>query len=122
MIPSSSSSHVVFGAGPVARSVVASLTARGVRPVVVTRSGVKIPDSVSVRADISDVSAATVVLAGAEVVYQCAQPAYQCWPQEFPALQASVLHAARSSERSWSPPRTSTGTHLQRRHSPRIFH
>ena len=35
--------------------------------------------------------------AGAEVVFQCAQPPYHRWPQEFPGLQASVLEAAVSA-------------------------
>ena len=36
-------------------------------------------------------------LAGADVVYQCAQPAYHRWPQEFPGLQRSIVDAAAAT-------------------------
>jgi nucleoside-diphosphate-sugar epimerase len=89
--------HVVLGAGPVGRTVVASLVARGIEPAVVTRSGSVVPGAVSRRADIRDVHQATAVLAGASVVFQCAQPPYHRWPDSFPALQAAVVEAASSA-------------------------
>ncbi|MDT2007134.1 NAD-dependent epimerase/dehydratase family protein [Rhodococcus opacus] len=90
-------SHVVLGAGPVGRAVVAALTARGITPAVVSRSGHPVPGAISRRADLADPAAAAAVTAGAEVVFQCAQPAYHRWPQEFPALQTRVVDAAAST-------------------------
>lgn len=89
--------HVVIGAGPVARAVVNALAARGLEPAVVTRSGTPIPGAVVRRADVTDRAAAMAVMAGASVVYQCAEPAYHRWPEEFPALQTAVLDAAAST-------------------------
>jgi nucleoside-diphosphate-sugar epimerase len=92
-----STTHVVLGAGPVGRAVVASLVARGIEPAVVTRSGSVVPGAVGRRADVRDASQATAALAGASVVFQCAQPPYHRWPDEFPALQAAVVDAASSA-------------------------
>jgi nucleoside-diphosphate-sugar epimerase len=89
--------HVVLGAGPVGRSVVAALDARGVTPAVVTRSGTAVPGAQSRTADISDPAQAAAAVAGAQVVFQCTSPAYHQWPAQFPALQASVVDAAASA-------------------------
>ncbi|MFF0817177.1 NAD-dependent epimerase/dehydratase family protein [Rhodococcus sp. NPDC003318] len=89
--------HVVLGAGPVGRAVVASLTTRGITPAVVTRSGHAVPGATSRRADLTDPAAAAAAVADAEVVFQCAQPAYHRWPQEFRALQSRVIGAAAAA-------------------------
>jgi nucleoside-diphosphate-sugar epimerase len=89
-----STTHVVLGAGPVGRAVVAALVARGIEPAVVTRSGASVPGAVSRRADLGDPAQAAAAVAGAEVVFQCAQPPYHRWPEEFPALQARAMDAA----------------------------
>ena len=88
-----SESHVVLGAGPVGRAVVAALTSRGIAPAVVTRSGASVPGATSRRADLGDPVQAAAAVAGAEVVFQCAQPEYHRWPEEFPALQARAVDA-----------------------------
>lgn len=90
----SPATHVVFGAGPVGRAVVAALAARGIEPAVVTRSGASVPGAISRVADITDPAQAAAALAGAEVVFQCAQPEYHRWPQEFPTLQTGIVDAA----------------------------
>jgi len=89
--------HVVLGSGPVGRSVVAALDRRGIAPVVVTRSGTEVPGAATRIADVNDPAQAKAALVGATVVFQCAQPPYHRWPQEFPALQASVIQAAEAS-------------------------
>ncbi len=85
--------HVVLGAGPVGRAVVARLLATGVQPTVVTRSGTQLHGAIAHRADITDPAALAAALAGADVVHQCAQPAYHRWPEEFPTLQTGVVDA-----------------------------
>jgi nucleoside-diphosphate-sugar epimerase len=82
---------VVLGAGPVGRAVAARLVERGEQPRVVTRGGTAVPGTTSVTADVSVPAEATAALAGATVVYQCSQPAYHRWSQEFPALQRSIV-------------------------------
>jgi nucleoside-diphosphate-sugar epimerase len=92
-----SASHVVLGAGPAGRAVVAALTTRGIEAAVVTRSGASVPGATSRRADLTDPDQAAKAVAGAQVVFQCAQPAYHRWPEEFPALQARAVDAATSA-------------------------
>ena len=90
-------SHVVLGAGPVGRAVVAALARRNIEPAVVTRSGAAVPGAISRRADLTDPDQAASAVAGAAVVFQCAQPAYHRWPEQFPALQARVVDAVASA-------------------------
>ena len=90
-------SHVVLGAGPVGRAVVAALVARGIEPAVVTRSGAGAAGAISRPADITDPDQAAAAVAGAEVVFQCAQPPYHRWPQEFPTIQGRAVDAAASA-------------------------
>ena len=82
---------MVTGAGPVARAVVAALVTRGIRPTVVTRSGASVAGADACEADLSDAGASERALADADVVYQCAQPPYHRWPEEFPALQRNIV-------------------------------
>lgn len=86
--------HVVYGAGPLGRSVVEELARRGVRVRVVSRSGkmAEAPQGVElVAGDLYDPAAVRKLAAGAAVAYQCAQPHYWEWPQKFPPLQAAII-------------------------------
>lgn len=91
--------HVVFGAGAVGLAVTEELVRRGKRVRVVNRSGAtNLPVGAgSVKADANDPRAAVQAAAGATVVYQCAQPEYTAWPEQFPPLQASILEAAAAA-------------------------
>jgi nucleoside-diphosphate-sugar epimerase len=93
----SNSWQVVCGAGPLARSVVDALLRRGLAVRVVTRTGGApgfAPAVTQVAADVSDPRASTTAFENAAVVYQCAQPPYHRWPQQFPALQQGVVAGA----------------------------
>lgn len=86
--------HVVFGAGPLGRSVVNELVRRGVAVRVVSRSGqmAEAPAGVELAAgDLYNPTAVRELTEGAAVAYQCAQPAYHEWPQKFPPLQAAII-------------------------------
>jgi nucleoside-diphosphate-sugar epimerase len=89
--------HVVLGAGPVGRAVVARLVESGLTPTVVTRSGTELPGATARRADISVPTELDAAIVGADVVYQCAQPEYHRWPQEFAPLQSGVIDAVARS-------------------------
>ncbi len=91
--PKAPKRHVVIGAGPVGRAIVAELVAAGHHPTVVTRSGTLVPGAEARRADVTDPAALRQALDGADVVYQCAQPEYHRWAEEFPALQAAIVDA-----------------------------
>ena len=89
--------HVVLGSGPVGRAVVADLVGQGIAPTVVTRSGTSVSGANTRRADITDPDQLATAVDGADVVYQCAQPAYHRWQEEFPTLQAGVIDAVATS-------------------------
>jgi nucleoside-diphosphate-sugar epimerase len=84
---------VVIGAGPVGLAIAAQLVEEGYEPTMVTRSGSAAGGTKSTMADITVPAAALAAVRGASVVFQCAQPAYHRWTEEFPQLQAAVLDA-----------------------------
>lgn len=84
---------VVLGAGQVARHLVDELHSRGVRPLVLSRSGTELADADHAVVDVADTDALTTALDGASLVISTAQPAYHRWVEEFPALQASIVEA-----------------------------
>jgi nucleoside-diphosphate-sugar epimerase len=86
--------HVVFGTGPLGRSVVNELVRRGETVRVVSRSGqmAEAPQGVELRSgDLYNVAVVRELAQGAAVAYQCAQPHYWEWPQKFPPLQAAII-------------------------------
>ena len=86
--------HVVFGAGPLGRSVVNELVRRGQTVRVVSRSG-KMPEAPEgvelIAGDLYSAGVVRDLTQGAAVAYQCAQPHYWEWPQKFPPLQAAII-------------------------------
>ena len=93
--------HVIFGAGPVGQAVARELVQRGKTVKMVNRSGQRpggVPDNVTVVAgDVFDVNVAKNLAQGATHVYQCTNPPYDKWPEQFPTLQANTLEAAASA-------------------------
>ena len=88
---------VVLGAGPVGRAVTERLAARGARPTVLTRRGTTVTGGASHAVDVTDADAIAAAIAGADVVFQCAQPAYHRWVEEFPPFQRNVVDACERS-------------------------
>jgi nucleoside-diphosphate-sugar epimerase len=92
--------HVVFGTGPVGKSVMDALVQRGRRRVLmVNRSGrASVPEGVEVvGGDATDETFAREASEGASVVYFALNPPYDKWPELFPPLQAGVLEGAASA-------------------------
>jgi nucleoside-diphosphate-sugar epimerase len=92
--------HVIIGTGPLGLWTARTLLTLGRRVRLVNRSGQApaAPAAVEVvRGDARDLASVTALTRGATAVYQCAQPAYHRWVQEFPALQAAILGAARAN-------------------------
>ena len=93
--------YVIFGTGPVGQAVARELMKRGKTVKMVNRSGKRpggVPDSVSVAAgDVFDANVAKQLAQGATHVYQCTNPPYDKWPEQFPTLQANTLEAAASA-------------------------
>jgi len=93
--------HVVFGKGPVGRSVVDELVKRGKPVRLVTRSGEakNLPAGIEIaKGDAADTENTRHICAGAAVVYSCVNARdYQKWPEQFPPLQSGILEGAASS-------------------------
>jgi nucleoside-diphosphate-sugar epimerase len=93
--------HVIFGTGPVGQAVARELVKRGKTVKLINRSGKRpggVPESVMVVAgDLFDAGVAKDLAQGASVVYQCTNPPYDKWPEQFPPLQANTLEAAASA-------------------------
>jgi nucleoside-diphosphate-sugar epimerase len=92
--------HVILGAsGGVGNAVARALGAQGKRVRGVTRSGkAEVPAGVEmVAADISNLDEARAACREASVVYFCANPAYDRWPQEFPSLLEGAIAGASAA-------------------------
>ena len=90
--------HVVFGTGPLGKLVGEELLKRGKTVRMVNRSGNNSLVGVeTVAGDAFSLDFTRRVTEDAAVVYQCAQPAYHRWAEQFPALQQSILEGAVAS-------------------------
>lgn len=88
--------HVVVGAGPVGSAVARRLVAAGNRVTMVTRSGGGMagPGVELVALDATNVDALSTVAEDAQAIYNCANPSYSRWEQDWPPLAKSILKAA----------------------------
>ncbi|MGI9197689.1 MAG: NAD-dependent epimerase/dehydratase family protein [Candidatus Nanopelagicales bacterium] len=85
--------HLVVGAGSVGSEVARLLADEGLEVIVITRSGSG-PDGPGIRrvaADASSVDALTEVAPEAEAIYNCANPAYHRWAQDWPPMASAFL-------------------------------
>jgi nucleoside-diphosphate-sugar epimerase len=87
--------HVVLGAaGGTGGAIVAELARRAMPTRAVTRSTIPLPAGVgSAIADLSDPASVRAAVMGATVVYHAANPPYQRWLAEFPAMNAAITDA-----------------------------
>ena len=95
-----STNHVVLGTGAIGRAIAEELVKRGESVRMVNRSGKmdEVPAGVEVVAsDLYDPAKVKEMTRGAKVVYQCAQPNYNQWPEKFPPLQKSILDGVTGS-------------------------
>ena len=89
------SRHVVVGKGAVGTTLARLLADQGADVLVLSRSGGTSTDRLTHAAvDATDVDALTAAARGADVLYNCASPAYHRWPTDWPPLWASLLDAA----------------------------
>lgn len=90
--------HVILGKGQIGTTVAAILAARGERVRVLSRSGGTSGEGIEhVAVDARDAAALAAASAGADVIYNCANPAgYHRWAEEWPPMFASILGAAKT--------------------------
>ena len=94
-----SGQHLVVGAGPVGSATAVKLADQGQQVVIVSRSG-RGPDRVGitrVSADAGDTARLVTLAEGASAIYNCLNPAYHRWPQDWPPMAQALLAAAESS-------------------------
>lgn len=93
--------HVIFGTGPLGQAVARALLGGGKTIKMVNRSGSRskdIPEGIEIIAgNAYNPEFTRQVTQGAQVVYQCAQPAYHKWVAEFPPLQTAILECAAAN-------------------------
>lgn len=88
--------HLVLGAGPVGSGVARLLADRGTPVTIATRSGSgpEHPSINLVRADAADAAALTGLAEGAAVIYNCVNPPYHRWAQQWPPIHRAIMSAA----------------------------
>ncbi|HNJ97323.1 MAG TPA: NAD-dependent epimerase/dehydratase family protein [Ilumatobacteraceae bacterium] len=88
--------HVVVGSGPVGSGVALALAERGDRVTVVTRSGTGPQHSAItlVAADASSPDSLTNAASGAASIFNCVNPPYHRWPQDWPPIHRALMTAA----------------------------
>lgn len=91
--------HVVVGAGSVGQETARRLVERGERVRLLNRSGSgpEVEGAERIAAEAADGEALAAVCPGAEVVYNCVNPAYHRWVQDWPPVAESLLAAAQGS-------------------------
>ena len=93
------SRHLVVGAGAIGSAVAVMLASRGESVTLATRSasGPDLPGIDKVRVDASQAEPLTDLATGTAVVYNCANPPYHRWAQDWPPIAAALLAAAERS-------------------------
>jgi nucleoside-diphosphate-sugar epimerase len=87
------STHLVIGAGPVGSAAAELLADDGHEVVVITRhgSGPQVRGARHVSCDASDLDALLEAAPQAAAIYNCANPKYHRWAQDWPPLAAAML-------------------------------
>ncbi len=89
------SQHVIVGKGAVGSTLALELAGRGHEVLVLSRSGGTDADGIRHAAlDATDVTALSAAVQGADVLYNCASPAYHRWATDWPPLHAALLDTA----------------------------
>ncbi|MFI7522135.1 NAD-dependent epimerase/dehydratase family protein [Micromonospora globbae] len=90
--------HVVLGTGPAGTTLAEHLIDIGHRVGTVSRTGEPVvPGATAVAADLTDPAQATAAVAGARVVYHCANVAYAQQVEVMPRIQRAVLAGAAAA-------------------------
>jgi nucleoside-diphosphate-sugar epimerase len=94
-----SSAHIIVGAGPVGATTASLLADLGHQVRVITRSGSGPihPNIDRVALDATNASVLSKATAGAAAIYNCVNPPYHRWPTDWPPLADAMLAAAESS-------------------------
>lgn len=87
--------HTIVGAGQVGTRLAELLVNQGQTVRQVSRAGRHVEGAEGRTVDASDLQALLGATADSDVVYNCVNPAYHRWPQDWPPIAANLLVAAR---------------------------
>jgi len=93
------SKHLIIGTGAVGRATASALLAEGHEVSMVSRRGVGPvgPGLTQLAADASDSDRLAELAVGAAAVYNCANPQYHRWAEDWPPMATAILTAAERS-------------------------
>jgi nucleoside-diphosphate-sugar epimerase len=93
------SHHVVVGAGPVGSGIATTLAERGDRVTVLTRSGSGPSHALITRqtVDASNTDALIQACRGAATIFNCVNPPYHRWAEDWPPIHQALMTAAERS-------------------------
>ena len=93
------SKHVIVGAGPIGTATAELLAAAGHAVTVVTRSGTgpRVESVNRTAADAADTGQLIELTRDAVALYNCANPPYTSWPQDWPPLAESLTETAAAT-------------------------
>ena len=99
LMDSTTNFHVVVGAGVIGAGVATRLADAGARVLVVTRSGngPDHPNIERIAADATDAGRLAAVASGAATIFNCANPPYPKWAEQWPPLSTSLIAAAEAT-------------------------
>jgi nucleoside-diphosphate-sugar epimerase len=89
--------HLIFGTGPLGRYTAEALLQKGHRVIMINRSGKMLSPPAGaelIKSDALTVDVNSDIFKKVETIYQCSQPAYHRWREEFPKLQDAILRIA----------------------------
>lgn len=89
--------HVIVGAGQVGTHLAERLVRMGHDVTVVTRSGSGPAGVERIAADVADQARLTEVAKGADTLYNCVNPQYHRWVQDWPPMASSFLATAEAT-------------------------
>lgn len=97
--------HVIIGKGPIGSTTAELLLARGEQVRMVSRSGApqttsrgSLREAEHVAADAADPVDLTRATRGADIIYNCVNPAYHRWATDWPPIAAALLDAAQAHD------------------------
>ncbi len=90
--------HTVVGAGQVGTRLASLLAEQGQEVRLVSRRGTA-PDGIkAISADASDLDSLQAASSGSDVIYNCINPAYHRWVQDWPPMSANLIAAAQAQQ------------------------
>lgn len=90
--------HTVLGAGQVGTRLASLLAQQGQEVRLVSRRGVAPEGIKAISADAADLDALQSAASGSDVIYNCINPAYHRWVQDWPPMSANIITTAQTQQ------------------------